>query len=488
MITASINTPDVFTKILTIIRYQNGTRKVQISSNLLAPLGFEKGVKVIENHEGDSNGYTVRLSKDFPLVTHTKRVYSRTYATRRSNPFELTFETSSKRILSSIPDYVDKVHVTMTYGLLRIVPILNNVAKRIEAFMKRKRPFSIFGACTSGVDLHAAKSEGFDIDSVVEYRPAEARDQGKDRTETGMLSVLSNLEVKQAFNENIEEIDVEMLKAYYDKYPSSLFTISLNCCEFSNLKPESKKKESFEDGTSTLDMAYDGLRIIEKLKPPMVLLEQVGGFWTNSDLGRMWSLRLRRWGYHVYQAVLNGLDYGCNSPRPRFYLFATILPSEFSFPTEEPRRTVPIWNDLVTKYIGEEVTVVERGKQVTYVGSLRDVSHSKSLMDGLLVGRARVIDRDSLYCPSLSRSQSQMAKDSVTIEYDGRLLFPSLEFEAEIMGIPDSFDNSINNCEVASQIHGQSVDYTLYKKIIQSVKGHILSFLGVQREQLLSHF
>lgn len=87
MITASINTPDVFTKVLTIIRYQNGTRKVQISSNLLAPLGFEKGVKVIENHEGDSNGYTVRLSKDFPLVTHTKRVYSRTYATRRSNPY-----------------------------------------------------------------------------------------------------------------------------------------------------------------------------------------------------------------------------------------------------------------------------------------------------------------------------------------------------------------------------------------------------------------
>ncbi|WP_210467365.1 DNA cytosine methyltransferase [Vibrio crassostreae] len=476
-VTITAQAPDnVFTKRLKITKYSDGRRKVQLSSNILAMIGFEKGTKVVEQNLGWGFGYMVHLSEQMPLIRNVKRIYSREYKTKRNNPFELTFETTSKAILNSIPDDCDYVHVTLSQGKMRFLPLINKVGLRLKNMMQSKDPFSIFSACTSGIDAHAAASEGFTVDHILEYRPNEKRDKNRDLSETGALSVLANLDVKNVFNEDIEKVDVDILDAYYRINPSSLFTISLQCCEFSSLKSKKSREMSFDEGTSTLDMAYDGLRIIDKLQPPAILMEQVEGF-VGSDIFKMWDLRLRKWGYRTFYKVIDARDHGGLSPRKRLFHFATTLPVSFDFPEEMQRNVEPIWNHHIDKYLGEPRATVERGKKHLYLGELRDVTHSESIRKGDECGRLRVVDQSSIHFPALTKSQRRMAKDSLYIKYKDRYLMPSLELEAEIMGLPLDFNLSINNQDTTSEILGQAVDWPVYKSIIQKVKQHFSNFL-----------
>ncbi|MEZ9332827.1 hypothetical protein BCT01_08540 [Vibrio tasmaniensis] len=485
-ITMSATAPaGVFTKQLTITRYSCGKRKVQLSTNILALMGFKKGSKVVEQNLGDGLGYVVKLSEKLPLLSKVKRIYSRTYKSgRKNNPFELTFETSSKAILNSIPEATDKVHVSISYGEFRVVPIVNQLAERLMQVLTSKKPLSCFSACTAGIDCHAAASEGFKIDHVLEYRPRNASDKNADFSESGILSAISNVEVGNVFNEDITHVSIDMLKKYYDEKPSSLFTISLECSEFSRLKSASEREASFQSGNSSLSMVYDGLRIIDGLKFPVVLMEQVPGF-KDSDLYKLWDLRLRQMGYKTKTAVLDAREYGGVSSRARLFHFSTLLPTKFEFPKPTPRTTTTVWDQLVAKYIREPVTKIIRNKPVTMYGQLRDVTDTSSVKKGIETGRIRTISESSLHAPSLTRSQRKQTKDAIYIEYQGRYLMPSLELEAEIMGVPEEFDLNMNSINLASAILGQAVDWPLYKSIISQVKKHLLQFIYGKGEAMV---
>lgn len=462
LIKVKVNAPsDVATKRLKITQYSNGEkRKIQISSNLLELFKFPKGAKVIEESRGEGMGYTVRLAEPSDIFNRTKRIYSRTYKRLSSNPFELTYESTAKRILESIPKTCTHVHLIMTHGKMYITPVANLVAERIAKLLNAKDPLSIFSCCSSGVDGHAAASEGFTVNSQLEFRPMEARDKGKDYTESGILTALSNLDIKHVFNENIEQVDTRMLEHLTRKDQSSLFTISLACDDFSLAKSPSLKEASFNDATSTIDMLYDGLRIIEALKFPMVLLEQVEGF-HRSEISKLWDLRLRKWGYKVYSKVIDARDQGGLSSRRRFFSFATTLPNLFEFPEDLPRSTISVWDKVKDEFFQ----------------GMRQVSHSKSIQDGASTGRLRTFNRESLSCPTLMRCQQRMTKDSVVLDLDGEYYMTSLEMEKELMGIPQSFDLNATTKGLGSEIICQAVDYLNYKRIIRKVKEHVNDFL-----------
>lgn len=470
MYTVQVKSPsELATKQLKITQYGEGKRKVQISSNLLELLGWSKGCKVVENSLGLGLGYMIKKAEDSPLAHKVKKIYSRYYKQRKNNPFETTYETSAKRILDvSIPDSCTHVHITITREGILVKPMENLVAARIEKLLKMEDPYSIFGACTSGIDLHAAASQGFTINSVLEWRPQEKRDK-RDLTETGIMSVMGNVEVKQVFNEDITTVSEDMLDWLTQKNQSGLFTISLQCDDLSNVKPKSLKDRDLINTSSTLDMLLDGLRIIKKLKFPMVLLEQVAPF-ANSQLGDVWDLRLRKLGYQTFSAVIDARDHDGYSSRRRFFHFATTLPNSFSFPEKTPRNTEPVWDKLVSKYLGK----------------MRDVTHSKALQDGLKCGRLRTITRDSISTPTLLKNQQRMAKDSCVVMDGEQIFFPTLEMEREMMGIPSDFNFDVNSGTIASEIIGQGVDYPLYAQIIAKIKEHIQEFFSMRQAQAMA--
>ncbi len=463
MFTASVHIPsDFMSKRLKITRYACGKRKIQISSNWLPLYLFEQGTPVVENVLAENEGYEVVLAEDAPCKKHQKRIYQRTYAKRTNQPFECLFETTAKRILDvSIPKACDFVHVVFTAGRLVVKPWFNALASRIDAFCKNEEPFSIFAACTSGIDSFCAVQQGFVVNSILERRPQSKRDK-VDLTETGVLTAIGNIQTKHVFNEDINHVDASFVAESVAQAPSSLFTISLECSEFSCVKSSKYKAQALDDLSSSLDMIFDGIRLIDALQPPMILLEQTIGFNAN-PLGSAWNLRLRRMGYQVYEMTMKASEYGGITHRPRYFSFATSLPYEFVPPVPTPISEEPLWSWLVEPFMHK----------------MRDVTHSKSLQDGLKCGRLRIITPQSTVAPTLLRSQRQQCKDSVVVQTeDGRLLWPTLEQERMLMTLPDSF--SLDNVaeSTASQILGQAVDCMTYTKILQSIRQHISGFLN----------
>jgi len=461
--TINIHIPEQATKQLAIQKTSDGKRKLVVSTNWLPLFGFEKDTRVIERLIGDGNeGITITPANDALDFSKTKKVYSRQYKTRKNNPLETLLHIHGQKLLdAAFPAGTERVHILFRKNEIRITPVRNRAAERVEKAIKALEQGEImtaFSACTAGIDAMSLTDEGFQVQSILEWRPNEARDN-QDFTETGALNAVANIPVKHIFNEDIGAVDLGLLSKCVKESPSTLLQISLQCDEFSNVKAKKLKDLALDDLSSSADMVYDGLRLIETVNPACVLLEQVPGFMT-SQAGSLFETKLRKWGYHVHKAVMDSRDHGGLTSRKRFYLFATSLPSEFAWPADSARKDTPIWNEFIAPVLH----------------TLRDVTHTKSMQDGLTCGRLRVIDRDSTCSPTFLKSQMRQAKDSVVIRDGDRLLFPTVELMQALMMIPDRFSTDAVSMTVASEIIGQSVDFTLHSRIIAAIAEHIRAF------------
>ncbi len=453
------NIPNIATKQLKLQDCKAG-KKIVISTNWLPLFGFEKDTKVVEELIGVGQGIKIRLAKRSDK--RIKKVYSREYKGRKNNPFETLMDIRRQDLLEkAIPSDTEKVHVTFKYGVLTIVPITNKRARAIEKFKHSKNRLGTFLACSSGVDGFSLEKKGFTIETLLEYRPNEKRDKN-DLSETGALNALANISPKYLINEDIMNLDLEKIAELTCKSETSLFHISLQCDDFSNVKAKSLKDNSIIDTSSSLDMAYDMLRMVEKFSFPAILIENVRGF-SQSDIGKMTQVRLQRLGYKVHNMIFDAREFGGKTSRVRNYMFATLLPAEFSLPTYEKKQECSLWEEFIeSKILNNE---------------LREVSHSKSIQDGISTGRARVITRSSLSSPTFLKSQDRMAKDSVVIfdEIRGKIFFPSNELASQLMGISQQFDFSLVSKSIESEIIGQSIEVPLHEAILDSIKEHINS-------------
>jgi len=455
-ITLNVNIPSLITKQLKLQECANG-KKLVVSTNWLPLFGFEKDTKVVEESLGEGKGIKVRLANKEDK--RTKKVYSRTYHNRKNNPLETMLDIRGQKLIdTSFPKDTVNVHIVFKYGLITITPISDKKLEAIKKFKKNNDIFSTFLACSSGIDGVCLTKKGFKIETLLEYRPDEKRDK-RDFSETGALNALVNISPKYLINEDIMNLDLEKIATLTCNSLSTLFHISLQCDDFSNAKASSLKEESIAETSSTIDMAYDMLKMVERFNFPTILLENVTGF-GNSMIAKMVKVRLQRLGYRVYTENFNARDLRGITNRERYYMFATLLPASFEMPLYVERNQTPIWDQFIEPKIAK--------------GELRDISHSKSIQDGLKCGRARLIKRDSVFSPTFLKSQSRMAKDTVVIydEIRQKFYYPNNELTAELMGIRD-VDFSAVSSTIENEIIGQSVEVPLHEAILGSIKEHI---------------
>lgn len=454
MQTLNINIPQIITKELALTN-AGVRRKFRMCSNFLPLVGFEKDqrhdVKVIPGMGG------LRLTTS---SEGSQKVYSRRYNARRNNPLETVIEIGAQSILdAAIPSYTERVHVTMRNGEIIIKPLANRTFS-IRRAMRDERDLFATVAMTSGIDVRCLMDSGFKIDSILEYRPHESRDTA-DKTETGALNCLANARPRLLLNEDISRVDWDMVRGLMADAPQiATMHLSLQCDDFSLVKASSLKQQSIDDLSTTRDLVYDGLRMIETIRPATVILENVPGFATSAE-GMLMKIKLRKWGYEVTDAVLQGGEFGGMTRRERYYLMASVFPG-FEMPTPSTMRTAPIWPEIEP-----------------FLDTCRDVTHTKSLQDGLTTGRARLITRQSAISPTILKSQSRQAKDSVYIDMgDGSYRLPSLELQRHLQGIPADLCLNSANGEVASEIVGQSIEYPMHEVLVRQVHQHIADNIG----------
>lgn len=391
--TLEINIPKVATKQLKLQNCNTG-RKLVVSTNWLPLFGFESNSRVKEHLIGKGKGIRISLvDKD---ETNSKKVYTRSYNSRRNNPLETMLDIRSQTLINdAFPEDTETVHIQFTYGEILITPMCNRKAAAIKQFKKSNN--ECFVACSSGVDAVSMVKKGFKIETLLEYRPNEKRDKN-DMTETGALNAIANVEVNHLINEDIMNLDIERIAKLCSKSNYTNATFSIQCDEFSNVKANSLKDSALDDGSSSLDMVIDAINIIGKFNFPTVLVENVPNFFT-SDAGKILMARLNRLGYKTFWDKFDAREFGGLTSRVRGYLFATMLPGNFEMPKPTNKNETPIW---------ELLNFDERIAS----GELRDVTHTSSLQDGLKTGRARLITRKSLFSGTILKSQNRQAKDS----------------------------------------------------------------------------
>jgi DNA (cytosine-5)-methyltransferase 1 len=315
-------------------------------------------------------------------------------------------------------------------------------------------------AMTSGIDVRCLQDSGFSVQSILEYRPQEARDS-RDLTESGVMTVLANGRPRFVFNEDISTINWGRVRSVLDQAPPmAVLHASLQCDDFSTAKSRSLKQRSLDDLTTSADLVFDALRMIETVAPAVAIFEQVPGF-SDAPEGSLLKTKLRKWGYNVTEQILRGDDFGGKTRRSRMYLVASVFPG-FEMPAPAERRSNRLWDDIAP-----------------FLECCRDVSHTKSLLDGIANGRARLITPASLCSPTILKSQQRQVKDSVYIEMpDGRYLLPSLELLQFLNGIPSSFSfDSVAGEQCAEQI-GQSIDFPMHEAVCKAVHRHIGANVG----------
>ena len=449
--TARAFVPDIVTKELAISRRDN-RRRIVLSTNFLRLMGWESGVRhdVIPMN---SNGLLVKFNPQ-----GNQKVYERRYKTRKNNPFETQLDIGNQSIIDSgIPQYTERLHFEMRRGEIIIRPLKNQTFSIRRSFSQNTtQDLAAFVAMTAGVDVRCLSDCGFKIDSVLEYRPQEKRDKS-DFTETGAITALANAKPRVLINEDISKVDMRMVERLMEEGPAiALLHLSLQCDDFSTLKTSKAKHASIDSLDTSVDLLYDGLRLIETVRPAAVLLEQVQGF-ANSSEGRLFAIKLRKWGYFVTEGVLNATEHGGLTNRTRYYLVASVWPN-FKMPqTPAPEeKTSELW-DLVRKYLPE----------------CRDVTHTQSVADGIITGRIRVLSISSTSCPTITKSQNRQAKDSVYIQAGDRYYLPTVELLSKLQGIPDDFNYSCIGETLASEIIGQSIDFPMHERLASAVYKHI---------------
>jgi DNA (cytosine-5)-methyltransferase 1 len=461
--TLKINIPTIATKQLKL-QSCNAGKKLVVSTNWLPLFGFEANVRVKEELIGIGKGIKVSLLE--ANDTQGKKVYTREYKSRKNNPIETMLDMRSQTLINqAFPEDTETVHIQFTYGEILITPVSNRKATAIKQFKKSNN--ECFLACSSGVDALSMVKKGFKIETLLEYRPNEKRDKN-DMTETGAINALANVEVKHLINEDIMNLDLNKIAKLCSKSNYTNATFSIQCNEFSNAKAKIFKDISLENGTSSLDMVIDAINIISKFNFPTILIENVYGFFS-SDAGKILIARLNRLGYKTYYDKFDARDYCGLTSRVRGYLFATMLPSGFEMPKPTKRNEIPIWELL---NFDERITS----------GELRDVTHTNSLQEGLKTGRARLIRRDSLFSPTILKTNSRQNKDSIYIFDDttNKYHFASNKLLAELMNIKMNF-NAVSSV-VEGEIIGQSVEIPLHEALLDSINKHL-----IQSKQILSN-
>lgn len=454
-ITARVNVPEIITKQLKIGIHDNEKRRICLSSNWLGVYGFNPGDRHNVTPLSGASGLEVTFD-----AQGTNKVCERKYKTRRNNPFETLIDIQGQGVINAgIPSYTERVHFEMRKNRILITPLMNEVFAIAKRLRQSIDPYSAFVAMTGGIDVRCLLDCGFKIDAVLEHRPQEKRDR-TNLTETGMLNVLANAAPRLAISEDITKIHWGKIERLMDDAPpTAVLHLSLQCDDFTNIKSTSLKERSLADLSTSRDLVYDGLRLIETVRPAVVLLEQVPGFATSSE-GHLFNIKLRRWGYHVSDAVMSAPYFDGLTTRKRYYVVASIFPG-FDMPAPKEASNESIWPLIEAE-----------------LDNCREVSHCNAVKNGIKTGRIRIINEDSVRSPTFTKSQSRQAKDSVYIECDGRYFFPTNKLMQQLSGIPADMSFNCVSKTIESEIMGQSVDYPMHHLLAAQVHQHITDNVG----------
>ena len=182
----------------------------------------------------------------------------------------------------------------------------------------------------------------------------------------------------------------------------------MQCDDFTQgIKSKAAKEKSVDDISSTIDMFIPLLGMLDSVKPPVLVVENVPGFMGTKEksnpINDVFCLQLRRRGYKINQQVFNAKDFGgynnshlFYTTRKRMYMVATTLDAEFSFPEQTGERPFSVWDEVIVPNMEELMNY--------------DITDGKVTQDALSSGRSAIISKDKPFSPTIMKAQGSPLK------------------------------------------------------------------------------
>jgi len=454
-----LNTPEVVTKNLKL-NVVKGKRKARLSTNFLAALGYTHGERLQVVPTGYNKGF--KVVRD---MFGEHQVYQRAYkaGVRSNRPSESVIEFGGQSLMDhAFAKHIQRFHVEMRRDFIQFSPLVNKSFNIHNKFKNVKNPLNSAFVCSAGVDALCAESLGWNTELLLEYRPVEKRDLNRknDLTEVNALSALANVSPRVILNEDLHMVDMENVERLLDEGPAiGMLHMSLGCDDFSQAKNESDKQRAIDNGDTMIDMIVPAIEMVDAVKPAVVVIENVPNFKTVAKVVRA---QLTRKGYFCHEATMDARDYGGVQSRKRYHLVASIYPN-FAFPNPTPRNERSIW-PLIEPHLNE----------------CRDVTNNKTIRERATCKRnlPPYVTKESIHCPTWLKSQPKMVRDAVYFEHEGRVLFPSIESMKALMSIPQSFNTDLLSKDVSMEVLGQSIDYAMHHRLLESITEHLQQNVG----------
>lgn len=263
---------------------------------------------------------------------------------------------------------------------------------------------------------------------------------------------------------DIEKVSAEMVPAH------DVLFAGIPCTTFSR----SGSQSGTNDPRGKLYLHV--LRLIERHRPKVVLIENVGQFKTLDDGPAFHEIveSLERWAYAVHHKVLNAGDFGVPQSRARLYIVAirkSLLVQEFKFPEslglkvdvasilESPSRT-PLQHIV---NVGDWKRREDREIPWNRVGS--GTIRLGSIQKGSQGDRIYSIKG---HTPTLTASSGGWGAGTGLYEVDGQIRRLNAREAARCMGFPDSYRFLGAQRKATSQA-GNSVVVNVVSEIMKQV-------------------
>lgn len=414
------------------------------------------------------------ISKDIPLYKGNKRVWIETRALKDTNFSELSYDYKldhkKKRLLltpsgsrkvsvrrdipiidinnkeiSELFDGIDKIIIKIFSHEIIIEPLKESLEQLRAKRKLNAKTLTFLEVFAGGGTLSKALVDaGLKCVGAIEL---------EDR-------YLSNFERNHpgafTYNGDIASVDDTTL-------PDPVALVAgIPCDCFGNTGITGKKahgKKAKEAG-DTGSLAYHVLTLIEKIRPALVLVEQVPGF-AHSAIGDIFRSVLRVRGYNLTEQITPAAEYGSLTRRERFVLVATIG-KQFSFNKQRFFKIKTIEDILEIPLCNRAWLTKENNSAIAMF--LRNEEEHKSKGNNFKM--ARTYATDTVVKTITKGYYKNRLTDPILVNpsnHNEYSFFTPREL-ARINGLPDDFELP-DAKTVAGEIIGQGVAYDMFYNI-----------------------
>jgi len=271
------------------------------------------------------------------------------------------------------------------------------------------------------------------------------------------------------YQTNITEIDLDLLPK---QATVLLGGIPCECFSPSGVVKKQSLGQKAQEGGDTGSLGYFFLQAVEKIRPALIVIEEVIGF-RNSQMMEMIRFVLSARGYQLSEKILKADEYGSMTKRKRFCMVATISKNKFNFSNQRQLNLRNV-KDILEVEVDNRVWLDEHNSRSIAYTLQKELKHIEK-KEGFRIARTYLEDSVTATITK-GYFRNQMTNPILVHPEDSTKFswFTPREL-ARLNGLPDSFilPNGKRDKSKCGELIGQGVAQEPFMQVASDIIKHL---------------